>query len=200
MDISRTSTSLLRRVRAGEQTAWTNLADLYGPLVFHWCRVCGLPAQDSADVMQEVFASVHDAISRFQHDPARGSFRGWLWTITRNQVRYHQRRSAKGQQATGGTEAFQAMANVPAERDSRWDNENGSDPATPLELARFVHRGLELVRAEFGDKIWAAFWRSAVEQQATADIADDLGMSQCAVRQAKSRVLRRLRDELGDDR
>jgi len=57
---------------------------------------------------------------------------------------------------------------------------------------------LELVRGEFEERTWQAFWRAAVQGQAPADIATDLGMSPAAVRKVKSRVLRRLREELGD--
>ena len=61
-----------------------------------------------------------------------------------------------------------------------------------------MHRALELIRAEFEERTWQAFWRSAVEQQSTAEIAADLRLSPASVRQAKSRVLRRLRAILGD--
>jgi RNA polymerase sigma-70 factor (ECF subfamily) len=39
---------------------------------------------------------------------------------------------------------------------------------------------------------------AAVEGQAPAEIAADLGMTAAAVRKAKSRVLLRLREEIGD--
>ena len=55
---------------------------------------------------------------------------------------------------------------------------------------------LELVRAEFEDRTWQAFWRVTVEEKTTADVAEALGISVNAVRLAKSRVLRRLRTEL----
>ena len=66
------------------------------------------------------------------------------------------------------------------------------------EMTRLYHRVLELVRGEFEERTWQAFWRAAVEGQTPADIATDLGMSPAAVRKAKSRVLRRLREEIGD--
>ena len=62
----------------------------------------------------------------------------------------------------------------------------------------FTHRVMKLIRAEFEDHTWRAFWRSAVEGHSTAEIAGDLGMSKGAVRQAKYRVLQRLREELED--
>jgi RNA polymerase sigma-70 factor (ECF subfamily) len=59
-------------------------------------------------------------------------------------------------------------------------------------------RAFELLRGEFEERTWAAFWRTAVEGQAARDVAADLGMSPGAVRVAKCRVLHRLREELGD--
>jgi RNA polymerase sigma-70 factor (ECF subfamily) len=43
-----------------------------------------------------------------------------------------------------------------------------------------------------------AFWRTAVDGQSAAETAAELGMSVPAVRMAKSRVLHRLRQEMGD--
>ena len=55
----------------------------------------------------------------------------------------------------------------------------------------------EQVRHQVTDRTWQAFWRLAVENHATAEISADLGLSQGAVRQAKYRVLCRLREEMG---
>src|SRR5437870_3399014 len=59
-------------------------------------------------------------------------------------------------------------------------------------------RALESIRAEFEERTWAAFWRTAVEERPAADVAADLAMTPGAVRVAKSRVLHRLREALGD--
>ena len=98
-----TSTSLLDRVKAGEAEAWERLADLYGPLVYGWCRQSGLQAEDAADVGQEVFGAVLARVERFRRDRPGDSFRGWLWTITRNKIRDHFRRRSGKAQAQGGT-------------------------------------------------------------------------------------------------
>ena len=68
-------------------------------------------------------------------------------------------------------------------------------PATPGSLHR---RGLELIQGEFAERTWKAFWRVAVDGCTPADVADELGLSVNSVYLAKSRVLRRLREELGD--
>jgi DNA-directed RNA polymerase specialized sigma24 family protein len=60
-----------------------------------------------------------------------------------------------------------------------------------------MRRVLDLLRPEFAEQTWQAFWRTAVEGQPAVEAAADLGMSAGAVRVAKCRVLHRLRAELG---
>jgi len=88
--------------------------------------------------------------------------------------------AAAGDSAAGG----------PASFDAAFD-----DPAGARTLFR---RALELIRREFEPRTWHAFWRTTVDGRATADVAAELQMSPGAVRVAKSRVLQRLRSELGD--
>ncbi|HUG93510.1 MAG TPA: sigma-70 family RNA polymerase sigma factor [Planctomycetaceae bacterium] len=190
---SSTSTSLLRRVREHDAGAWQRLVDLYGPLVFYWGRRSGLRPPDAADVMQDVFAAVHGAIGRFERDPHGGTFRGWLWTIARNKIHDHFRRAAGQAAAAGGTDAARRLDQVP----ESWDDES-ADPRDRGALSGLYRRALEFVRSEFEERTWQAFWRSVVEDEPAAEIAADLGISANAVRQYKSRVLRRLRQELGD--
>lgn len=190
---SSTSSSLIRRVKRHDPEAWQRLVDLYGPLVFYWCRRNGLSSPDAADVFQDVFAAVSRAVEGFSHGRENATFRGWLWTITRNKIRDHYRRRADEARAAGGTEALQRLENVP----EQWDDES-ADPRDRTEMHKLYRRAMELVRTEFEDRTWQAFWRSVVEGHDTADIAADLGVSTNAVRQYKSRVLRRLRQELGD--
>ena len=70
----------------------------------------------------------------------------------------------------------------------------GDDPAE----TELLHRALAMIRGEFEARTWAAFWQTAVEGRAAADVAADLGMTPGAVRVAKSRVLHRLRTDLRD--
>src|SRR5437016_9503517 len=88
----RTSPSLLLRVQADDQAAWTRLVDLYAPLVYHWCRRAQLGPEDTADIFQETFRSVAKNIHDFRRDRAGDTFRGWLRTITQNKIRDHFRR------------------------------------------------------------------------------------------------------------
>jgi len=187
-----TSSSLLERLQSQDAQAWQRLVDLYGPLVYHWCRRHQLQAEDRADVFQEVFRAVASHITAFRRDRAGDTFRGWLLTITRNKIRDHFRRQQRHVQATGGSDALQQLAQVADPLD---DQEEAADADQQRALLR---RALHLLRDEFEDRTWQAFWRITVEGQAPADVAADLCLSLNAVYKAKSRVLQRFRQELGD--
>src|SRR5713101_315098 len=86
-DIPATRASLLVRLRdRQDHAAWSEFVRLYAPLVYRFARRRGLQDADAADLMQEVLRSVSGAMGRLNYDPGRGSFRGWLYTITRNKL------------------------------------------------------------------------------------------------------------------
>jgi RNA polymerase sigma-70 factor (ECF subfamily) len=188
-----TSRSLLERVRADDAAAWERLVGLYSPLVYHWCRQYGVQDHDAADVFQEVFQSIATHIGSFRREKPGDTFRGWVRTITHHKVLDHFRRRGREPQAAGGSEAQHRLSQAPAESDASVDSvQDGA-----LERGLF-HRALEMIRGEFEDRTWRAFWRTAVDGESAHDAAAELGMSAGAVRVAKSRVLQRLREELGD--
>jgi RNA polymerase sigma-70 factor (ECF subfamily) len=184
-----TSLSLLERVRDRDEEAWHNLLRLYAPLVERWCAHCGISGPDADDVRQDVFQAVAAGLEQFRRERSGDTFRGWLRVITRNKLIDHARRHQRQPKAQGGTLAQQALQQV-------------AEPALPADsqedLSGLCHRALELVRSEFEARTWEAFWRAAVEGQPPAVIAADLGVTPAAVRKAKSRVLFRLRQEVGD--
>jgi RNA polymerase sigma-70 factor (ECF subfamily) len=189
---SATSRSLLALVQANEAPAWERLVNLYAPLVFHWCRRRGLQDQDVADVLQEVFRSVVTHVGGFRKERPGDSFRGWLRRITQNKLHDHFRRRGREAPGPGGSSARDRLAQLPAPEPA--DDGLGSDEGESILFAR----ALDLVREEFADQTWAAFWRTAVEGRPAGDVAAELAMTPGAVRVAKCRVLRRLREELGD--
>jgi RNA polymerase sigma-70 factor (ECF subfamily) len=188
-----TSRSLLAGVQAHDDDAWDRLVKLYAPLVYHWCLRWGLRQEDAADVFQEVFLSVSTHIAAFHKERAGDTFRGWLRTITRNKVLDHFRRLGREPAGVGGTDAQRRLSDLPAS-EAAPEPEPADDQA---ELSLF-YRGLDVIRAEFEPRTWEAFWKTTVEGRAPKDVAPELSMSPGAVRVAKSRVLQRLRQELGE--
>lgn len=185
-----TSLTLLEKVRSQHPESWDRLVELYGPLVYHWCSRANLATEDASDVFQEVFQAVAAHINRFQKDHEQGSFRGWLRTIASNKIRDHFRKQAKQAVAQGGTDAQMHLQDLP---DPLVDV-NESEEETVLQQS--LRDALEWVRGDFQPGTWQAFWESQIEGRETLEIAEKLNMTPAAVRKAKYRVLRRLREEL----
>jgi RNA polymerase sigma-70 factor (ECF subfamily) len=176
---------LLQRVQAHDQAAWSRLVKLYGPLVYGWCRQAGAQPADAADIGQEVFQTVALKIQGFHHHQRGDTFRGWLHAVTRNKLQaFHSRRQVEPSGA-GGSDAYRGLLLLP---------DPGADEAAQEE-SELCHRALELIRLEFEEKSWQAFWRVAVEGEPPIDVAHDLQITVNAVYIAKCRILCHLRQE-----
>jgi RNA polymerase sigma-70 factor (ECF subfamily) len=184
---TQTSLSLLERAGGQQAEAWNRIVTLYAPLVTHWCRRMGVKGQDCDEVVQETFLAIHTSMAGFQHQRV-GSFRAWMRSITRHKVLDFFRRHQDQPDAAGGTNAYRRMENLPEEE---------APEDQTAELSGLYRRALELIRAEFEPRTWQAFWRASVDGQATDLVARELSISPVAVRIAKSRILARLRAEVG---
>jgi RNA polymerase sigma-70 factor (ECF subfamily) len=186
-----TRRSLVLRLRnSDDEVAWGEFVELYEPLVYGLARKKGLQDADALDLCQDVFRAVAAAIGRYDPDPAKGSFRGWLCRIARNLLINFlaaQRRQARGAGSTSVQELLEAQPSA--------------DPQAQQEYAAEFQRrafqwAAEAVRAEFTASTWQAFWQTGVDNRPVAEVAQELGMSAGAVYVARSRVLARLRDRV----
>src|SRR5262249_14105859 len=110
---------------------------------------------------------------------------------TRNQVLLYFRRHHGRPKAQGGSEALGRLQGVA-------DPLAGSPEDEAAEVSQLYRRAVAQVKDEFGARTWQMFWRTVIEGRSAAALADELGVTPAAVRQAQSRVLRRLRQEMGD--
>ena len=189
---SATSRSLLERVKADDESAWEAVLGLYGPLVYRWLRRWDLPEHEAADVFQDVFGALAKHVGGFRKTSKSDTFRGWLHRITDNKVRDHLRKLGREPGGEGGTEAQMRLASLPEVLPP-----DGDDSIAEHEDVRLLRAAVDLIRGEFEERTWQAFWLTAVEGRTPVEAASELGMSAGAVRVAKSRVLKRLREELG---
>ncbi len=191
-DISESSSSsrgLVRDLKADHSEAWSRLVSLYGPLIYGRCRKAGLAGHDAADIMQEVFSAVFQYVGQFQHDPKRHSFRAWLQKITTRKLCDHFRRLQTSPMNL-------PILDLAAASDLTQDHL--SEESDFGELAGLVQRALRGIRNEFEHSTWQAFWLAAVDGLPAREVGKRCNMSAGAVRQAKYRVLVRLRREIGD--
>ena len=188
-----TSPSLIAAAKNQDSAAWSRLVNVYSPLVFSWCHKFGCDLHTSQDISQETFLSASRAISGLRADGTVGTFRRWLWTITRNKLIDHYRRSNPACDAAGGSSAQRNLAMISV--DSKISE---ADPSSPDMIQSVVMRAMEYVRTEFRESSWQAFWLTSIDGMPTDLVAEKLGITAAAVRQSRSRIMRRMREELGD--
>jgi RNA polymerase sigma-70 factor, ECF subfamily len=182
-----TSVSLLRRLHSEErEIAWERFVELYAPLIYSWTLRSGLSGSDAADCVQDVLALLVEKLPAFTYDPNK-SFRAWLRTVTVNKCRDILRRNAGVSHRTAPLAPEHAFSPDHVEL------------FTDEEYQRsLVHRALEVMQTEFEPNTWKACWEFVTSGDSVSQVAQRLGMTENAVYLAKSRVLRRLREELDE--
>jgi RNA polymerase sigma factor (sigma-70 family) len=169
--------------------AWSQFVAIYSPLVYRYARRRGLQESDSADVTQDVFRAVARGIRRFDYDPQRGSFRGWLIAVARSKLQdFLSKRDAKVE-GVGGTTAMKLLEQQPSGEDD--------DAFIEREHRKCLFDwAVQQIHGEFQESTWQAFWQTGVEGKETKEAAASLGMTVGAVYIARSRVLARLKEKI----
>jgi RNA polymerase sigma-70 factor (ECF subfamily) len=185
-----TRASLLVQIRDGsDHAAWQQFTDLYGPIIYRYGRRRGLQDADAADLVQDVLRSIASAIGHLDYDPHQGTFRGWLFTVTRNKLINFLAARRIRPRGSGDTTTNQLLEAAPAESDG--------EEAWELEYQRrLASLAMNRIKQEFHDNTWRAFWLTAVQGLSAAEATKQIGMSPGAVYVAKSRVLARLKEEV----
>jgi RNA polymerase sigma-70 factor (ECF subfamily) len=188
--MSQTSVSLLERLRLHSNHAdWQRLVDIYTPLIHSWLRRHEVPPADADDLVQDVLAVVVRELPAFEHNQRPGAFRAWLRGITVNRLRAWWRGRNQSARASGDSDVARQLEQLedPHSRLSElWDQEHDR---------HVMGRLLGLIEAEFSATWWRAFQRHVREGIAANDVATELAVSVNVVLLAKSRILRRLRQE-----
>lgn len=183
------SPSTLERLRGLDDDAWHRMSIAFAPLVLRWVLRAGLNAEDAKDVVQEVFRGVAGNIATFRRDRPGDTFRGWLFSITKKKLSDFFRQRRKTPLAIGGSGALQALQQIAMD-----DDPEGLNPDDGMQA--LVQRVFAIIRCEFNEQDLLAFLRIVVAGERPVDVAHEIGCSVNSVYLAKSRILRRLRQEL----
>ncbi len=175
--------TLLGGLRAKDEDAWRRLAFLYEPVVRVWCRQQRVPEEDGSDVVQEVFQAVMRGIDGFRRERPDDTFRGWLYGIARHKIVDYWRARENRPDTPGGSQWAGFCREIPDPDDL--GAALSRQTASPT-IHGLFRRSLELVRGEFEERTYQAFWRVAIDECPAAEVANALGMSPGAVYVAKS--------------
>jgi RNA polymerase sigma-70 factor (ECF subfamily) len=190
-----TRLTLIRALRNGLR--WEEFLALYGRLILFWAREFGLQPCDAENVQQEVLFRVWRSLAGYE--PARGRFRAWLYTCTRNAVfnLWRGRRGeGQGRPLSTAHEPWRAQPDtVPAVRDGDLEG-----ALQGLEEQGFALESLEAavarVRTRVRPSSWKAFLLFEFFELKARDIAPRLGMTPAAVNQAVYRIRQLLQETL----
>lgn len=174
----------MRLRHAEDAAAWQTFVETYAPLVYNFCRSRSLQDADATDVTQEVLLEVSRSMPRFEYQPERGRFRNWLGTLTRRRLAQFFKRRERGGAAQPAADVEEIVA---PEADTEW---------TAAFHARVLEVALQRIRPEFEPRTWQAFERVWRDNLPALEASRELAVPIDAVYVAKSRVLKRLREEI----
>ena len=179
---------MIEQAKLREPGAWDALDHLFRPFVLSWFRGQLGNLADTEDLTQDVLTVVHQALPTFEHSGRRGAFRRWPRSICMNRLLGYRRKQSLRGQAIGGSD-FHALVHEVADTtdlSAQWDREYAE--AT----LRFLFQRIE---ASFELQSIQVFRRLALDNLHAAEVAKEFGMTIGAVYVARSRVLRKLREE-----
>jgi RNA polymerase sigma-70 factor (ECF subfamily) len=190
---SDTRVSLLASLREARNATswnewWKTFVAAYAPLVYRYARRRGLQDADAADVTQEVLAETARCLPTFEYKPERGRFRGWLGLLTRRQLARFFAKQQRDASRTNGATDHDVLAELAApQSEAEW---------TDTFHGQLLRTALDRIRPHFEPPTWQAFAQVWLHQRTAAEAAANLNLPIDAIYLAKSRVLKRLREEL----
>ena len=189
-DEFQTRGSLLLRLNANgtmeRELGWQDFYDRYFPIIMGFARRTGARDEEAEDVAHEVMTNFFRASSRFEYDPKAGRFRGYLKAATLNTLRGRWRKQRDMVDVDAGTD-------LPIEdrvdADELWDREW---------TRSLITRALTAIKdgGNQSEQSWEAFELYGRRGVPVDEVAERLGMTPEAIRQAKSRISRQVRNEI----
>ena len=183
-----TSESLLFRLQnldaSTDEKAWERFVSLYTPLIFYWARRTGLQQSDASDLVQDVLTKVFLKLPELSYDRSK-SFRGWLRKVTLNRYREIGRR--KSSRAENASASFIEKLVPVQQAESTWD----------IDYAKLlVAQAMEGMQNDFDAATWQALQLVMKNHETVDQAAKTSGVSAWTIYSARSRLMKRLRDEL----
>ena len=201
-----TRRSLLSRIKNPDDArSWREFYDTYHRLIRATARRAGLSPDQSEDAVQDTLISVSKNIGKFNTDPARGSFKSWLFMITRSRVEDLRRKHRRQPLALADLESRPAGADTASTAVEHRIPDPGATPAEQLDQAwdeewrrNLQETALESLRHSVNPRHYQIFFLSVIKQQSALTVARSLGVNLGQVYMVKHRLLRKFRQALKD--
>lgn len=180
-------TLLLRLKDRTDKLSWQDFHERYGELLYRYARGRGASAVDAEDIVQEVEMYLFKAMEGFEYDAAKGRFRTYLRSAVVHAMGRRAARAAKQGEVLDPHTLDYRSAVRDTDEDERWEQEW---------RAHRLRWALRVIATEVEPVTLEAFKRHVLEGKPVGETAEELGISTASVYQAKSRVLKRVKERL----
>lgn len=189
-EFPQTRSSLIAQIGSPEdREAWDQFVVIYRPVIYRMARRRGMQDADAQDLVQTVLMRVAGAIQGWEKSSPETKFRHWLRRVARNAIATAFSRQPKDA-GVGGSEMLALLAEQPA---------TAADIERELlkeSMREKYLRAASVVRSDVDSDTWRAFELTVVNGQPCDEVADLLGKSVGVVYAARSRIMRRLREQV----
>ena len=185
-----TRLSLIVEIQSPENRgAWAEFVMLYRPVIYRMARKQGMQDADAQDLAQSVLMRIAGAIDRWKKTDTSIGFRNWLSRIAKNAILSALSRPSRVA-GIGGTDIQDLIDQQPSV-------DQGVERAFAMEYLREkYHRAAASVQTDVDAITWQAFEMSVVEGKPCVEVAELLAKPVGTIYAARSRVMRRLRDQV----
>ncbi len=185
-----TRASLILRLQDSQDSdAWTDFVEIYEPLLLALCRKFAMQDSDAVEATQEILLRLSQVVGQWKSkEQEEGSFRGWLYRVSRNVIVRFLQKKRRGELAIGSSDIYRLVNQSPdpsCEETIEFD----------LEFRRRVFNwACHQIQNEVQPKTWQAFWKTQIEKLSVETAAEQLSMSAGSIYIARSRVMKKLRE------
>jgi len=180
-----TRASLLIRIRdRRDAAAWEEFDAIYRPMLLRFATLRGLEHAAAEDVVQQCLIAVQEHIERFDYDPKRGRFKGWLRTLVNNRIRNLRRDRRETPGESGYFQRDQAREETPEETFDR------------LWMEEHLRHGLRRVRRETDEQTFQAFEWYVLEERPVEEVCQALNVTANQLYKIKWRLTQKLAEHM----
>jgi len=175
-----TSKSMLSKIKAGDNIAWSDFYRTYRPLIMLCGSDCNLSASEKEELMQDTVLSMFKG-QHFVYDRSKGRFRDYLRRIIKRRAYDIIRKRSKHQELD---ENILNSLESP-EQDDRWAKEWRQ---------HVLNEALRELRSAVEPSTFQAFDLFVIRDMKASKVAEVLDISENTVYLAKMRSLKKLKE------
>ena len=194
---ARTRRSLIMRLGDWkDQRTWDEFYRTYWRLIYSVALKAGLREDEAWDVVQETVLTIAKQSLRNAYDPERGSFKMWLWNVTRWRINDQFRQRGKAPQQPNAAEDTSPTTREPVENVPDTSSNNFSQIWEREWQQNVMKAALERVKMRVSPRQFQIFECNVLQGMNATDVRRLLGVSMTQVYLAKHRVGSVLKKEI----